>query len=330
MGNIGFGHSEDSPVDEGFQLPVIAFHGLDLSWQAYLFWVINIRPKRITPSLAFDLYPLLRLENWLERFEGHPVYRETRAQELTEALWSHPESPLYQRINMLGESGLTRKMVTQAGWIRSLMATFVKAAEGPGVSIGGLFGARVGQDNTVLPWSRAQQAAFLIYVWQEVRRAIRDSKHAWTRSLREVEHNSDPAFDGPHTLLNTDQGVRGVLYITNDFCFVRSDELKLQQWVIPEPETIPSEENSKAALKDLKKQPVARFLALIADSLADYDWRTASAPKLSEGEKTQKLAFRGSGGYKELRRQLLRHLSKTEELDPIAEVVLDQLGYTEE
>ena len=321
---------EDNPVDEGFQLPVIAFHGLDLSWQAYLFWVINIRPKRITPSLAFDLYPLLRLENWLGRFEGHRVYRETRAQELTEALWSRPESPLYHRINMLGEPGLERKMVTQAAWIRSLMATFVKAAEGPSVSIGGLFGARVGQDKTVLPWSRAQQAAFLICVWQEIRRAVGNSTHAWARSLREVENNGDPAFDGPHTLLNTDQGVRGVLYITNDFCFVLSDKLKLQKWVMPELETVSSEENSKTALNDLKKQPVASFLALIADSLADYDWRTASTPELSQDEKTQKLAFRGSGGYKELRRQLLRHLSKTEELGPIAEVVLEQLGYTEE
>lgn len=68
----------------GFDLPVVAFHGLDVSWQAYLFWTINIKPKRINASLAFDLYPLLRTEDWLDRFEGHHVYRETRAQEITE------------------------------------------------------------------------------------------------------------------------------------------------------------------------------------------------------------------------------------------------------
>ena len=73
-----------------FELPVVAFVGLDISWQAYLFWTINIKPKRINPSLAFDLYPLLRSEDWLERAEGHAIYRETRAQELTEILWSHP------------------------------------------------------------------------------------------------------------------------------------------------------------------------------------------------------------------------------------------------
>ncbi len=80
----------------------MAFYGLDVSWQAYLFWTINIKPKRINPSLAFDLYPLLRAEDWLDKAEGHYVYRESRSQELTEALWSNPDSPWYDRINMLG------------------------------------------------------------------------------------------------------------------------------------------------------------------------------------------------------------------------------------
>jgi hypothetical protein len=30
-----------------FELPVVAFVGLDLSWQAYLFYTVNIKPKRI-------------------------------------------------------------------------------------------------------------------------------------------------------------------------------------------------------------------------------------------------------------------------------------------
>ena len=84
----------------GYQLPVVAFCGLDRSWQAYLFYTINIKPKKINSSLAFDLYPLLRTEDWLEKFDD-TIYRASRAQELTEALWSHPESAWYQRINML-------------------------------------------------------------------------------------------------------------------------------------------------------------------------------------------------------------------------------------
>jgi DGQHR domain-containing protein len=101
--------------DHSFELPVVAFYGLDVSWQAYLFWTINIKPKRINPSLAFDLYPLLRAEDWLDKAEGHYVYRETRSQELTEALWSNPDSPWYDRINMLGEKKV--KWVTQSAWI---------------------------------------------------------------------------------------------------------------------------------------------------------------------------------------------------------------------
>jgi len=86
--------------DGDFELPVVAFHGLDISWQAYLFYTINIKPKRITASLGFDLYPLLRTEDWLEKFEGPVIYRETRAQELVDILYSYPQSPWFQRINM--------------------------------------------------------------------------------------------------------------------------------------------------------------------------------------------------------------------------------------
>jgi len=318
---------EDVDLTGDFQLPVVAFHGLDLSWQAYLFWVINIRPKRINASLAFDLYPLLRAEDWLERFEGHSVYRETRAQELVEILWSHPESPWHGRINMLGESGLKVKMVSQAAWIRSLMATYVKAFEGRGVKIGGLFGAPTGQDKSVLPWSRAQQGAFLIHVWTILRDAIKNSTAHWIKRLTDQLNNSDAAFSGPHTLLNTDQGVRAVLYITNDFVYFYSDKLNLQSWRL-ELEGNIGEQEVTEALQQLRHEKVTRFLKVICAELAEYDWRSSSAPGLSETEKTEKLAFRGSGGYRELRRQLLRHLTKGK-FGIIAKTILDYLGYEE-
>lgn len=75
-----------------FELPVIAFVGLDLRWQAYLFYTINVKPKKINASLAFDLYPLLRTQEWLTKFEGHAIYRETRAQEIVDLLWSCEEA----------------------------------------------------------------------------------------------------------------------------------------------------------------------------------------------------------------------------------------------
>ena len=69
----------------GFEVPVVAFRDLDVSWQAYLFYSVNVSPKRINRSLAFDLYPLLRTEDWLDQAEDTIVYRESRAQELTES-----------------------------------------------------------------------------------------------------------------------------------------------------------------------------------------------------------------------------------------------------
>src|SRR6266404_6215927 len=152
---------EDFEPGDDFELPVVAFYGLDRGWQAYLFWSVKTTPKKINRSLAFDLYPLLRQQTWLDQFEGHSIYGETRCQELVVALWSHPDSPWYQRINMLGETKSQREYkgptVTQAAWVRSLMASFVKQWEGAGTRIGGLFGAPPMGHGSVLPWNRAMQ-----------------------------------------------------------------------------------------------------------------------------------------------------------------------------
>lgn len=329
---------EGDSTGEDYELPVVAFHGLDISWQAYLFWSINIKPKRINASLAFDLYPLLRTEDWLEKFEGHPIYRETRAQELTEALWSHPKSPWHMRINMLGEPGLSKKMVSQSAWIRSLMATYIKAYEGRGVKkTGGLFGAPAGRHDPVIPWGRTQQAAFLIFAWRELERAIRETHAHWATQLRAEATDSeagdagpgDHAFGGDHTLLNTDQGVRGFLYVSNDLCYLRAREMGLEQWSVDDSGGTPDEQAIDAALKSLSRQDVAGFLRDIAQCLSDYDWRSASASRLSNSERTMKLAFRGSGGYREIRRQLLLHLaSKQKEVGRTAESLCRMLGFS--
>jgi hypothetical protein len=297
--------------DDNFELPVVAFYGLDASWQAYLFWTINIKPKRINPSLAFDLYPLLRAEDWLDRAEGHPVYRETRSQELTEALWSHPQSPWYDRINMLGER--QNSWVTQSAWIKTLMATFVRAWTGRGSSSGGLFGSRLRDGQDVLGWSRAQQAAFLIFAWQELRSAIRASNETWARDLRgragQPATNvpaDDAAFYGSFSLIVTDQGVRGFLHSLNDLCFSAATHLNLRSW---QQDGAASDSNAVSlAITSISKQPVASFLRDIGQGLASFDWRTSATPDLSEDERKAKLVFRGSSGYKEIRRELLKHL----------------------
>ncbi|MCV0377516.1 DGQHR domain-containing protein [Microbacterium sp.] len=301
---------EPGTFEGTFEIPVVAFVGLDLSWQAYLFWTINIRPKKINRSLAFDLYPLLRTEDWLDRFEGHSIYRETRAQELTEMLWSTPESPWHHRINMLGEPG--RGGVSQAAWIRALTASFVKQWEGRGTRVGGLFGAPIGKHKLVLPWSRIQQGAFLVFLWHSIREAIGERRPSWLASVSRVGAKTtdraagDAGIHAEHSLLGTDQGIRAVLQVANDLCWVAAAELELFDWASDGED---ASRDVSVHFNSLGNQPVAGFLTEFASRLVEYDWRTAATPDLSDDERVAKLAFRGSGGYRELRRQVLRHLA---------------------
>lgn len=307
----------DESIEDGdFELPVVAFHGLGISWQAYLFYTINIKPKRINASLAFDLYPLLRTEDWLEKFEGPAIYRETRAQELVDLLYSSKDSPWFKQINMLGESGLGKKMVSQAAWVRSLLATFVKHWEGKQIKIGGLFGAPVGSHQQVLSWSRHEQAAFLIYAGQLFQQAIKSGNAKWQKALRPkgmlFEPKEDAAFTGPNTLISQDQGIRAFLSIVNDLCYLNADKFGLNGWGDGSEQGDNDLEQIGVAIKSLKKAPISNFLHSLAESLAQFDWRASSAPGLSNEESLMKAAFRGSGGYRDLRHQLLLHLTSND------------------
>lgn len=326
---------EETEFKGNFELPVVAFVGLDISWQAYLFYTINIKPKKINSSLAFDLYPLLRTEDWLNKFEGHAIYRESRAQELVDVLWSHPQSPWHERINMLGEPGFKGTMVSQSAWIHSLLVTYIKSWEGRGVRVGGLFGCPVGSNELTLPWNRAEQAAFLIVIGQSFRENINISHQKWAESLRKYvnwshpSNEPDPAFFGAHTLLNQDQGIRAFLYITNDLFFVQADKFKLFEWGGQGNLQEDDQYQVTKAIDSLKQEnSIMEFIKEINKGLSTYDWRASSAPGLSTDESLLKAAFRGSGGYKELRRHLIRHLSECRGLvGEAAKEVQKVLGY---
>lgn len=326
---------EDTDLNGDFELPVVAFVGLDLSWQAYLFYTINIKPKKINASLAFDLYPLLRTQEWLTKFEGHAIYRETRAQEVVDLLWAHPQSPWHHRINMLGEKGTKGIMVTQAAWVRSLLASFIKSWEGRGVRIGGLYGTAVGKHETVLPWSRPEQAAFLIVAGLCLRSAIESIDDEWAVNLREQEtsglfdQKDDLAFIGPNNLLNQDQGVRILLQVLNDVFYVCADAVDLNQWGGRRDEGEVDEEQIDIAIKTLKKnKKIMSLLEESSECLATYDWRASSGPGLTEMQRMQKAAFRGSGGYRDLRQDVLKHLAEYEgSVGDAANVILNALGY---
>jgi len=328
-----FAFEDDGQID--FELPVVAFCGLDISWQAYLFYTINIKPKKINPSLAFDLYPLLRTEDWLDKAEGHAVYRETRSQELTESLWSHPESPWRDRINMLGERGVSG--VSQSAWIKSLMATFIRPWKGRGSNTGGLFGSQLPGESDVLGWSRAQQAAFLIFAWRSFEQSVRGSSEAWAIDLRDennpiqdvladiIGDTADLPFWGKHSLISSDQGVRGFLFLLNDIFFISAIKWSLRKWRVSENAGAGDEAAVSDALASLQKSHLPEHIFSFTGCIATFDWRASSAPNLDTQQRRAKLAFKGSGGYKELRIQLHEHMSRCENIE-IASASADVLA----
>ena len=325
---------DEIDLQDEYELPVVAFVGLDLSWQAYLFYIINIKPKKINASLAFDLYPLLRSEQWLEKFEGHAIYRETRSQELVDKLWSHEQSPWYHRINMLGASGSKGLMVTQSAWVRSLMASFVKSWEGRRVRIGGIYGAKVGEHEIVLPWTFAEQAAFLIFAGRQLQGSIENGDEPWSSSLREMgdSDDADLAFFGTNNLLNQDQGIRTLLQIFNDFLFFNSDALSLDDlFSVFDSDDSEGTDARIAGVVDYLAEAgdVTDFVGQLALTLSTYDWRASNFPDLTNDQRVLKASFRGSGGYKELRRHVLLHISNSgSKLASDADAILDILDYT--
>jgi len=249
-------------------------------------------------------------------------------------LYSHPESPWHERINMLGEKGTRGQMVTQAAWVRALLASFVKRWEGRRISIGGLFGAPVGSHEQVLPWNRQEQAAFLITVGETFRDALKHSRPAWAKALRdrkqtELFHKEDdPAFAGRHSLISQDQGIRALLNVANDLCFLSADELQLIEWGSGVSPTESDHEQVSTALASLKKTPAYDFLSELARQFARFDWRSSDGPDLTEDERLVRAAFRGSGGYKELRKQLLLQLeSGSGRVATLASQAIERLGY---
>ena len=111
-----------------------------------------------------------------------------------------------------------------------IRSSFVRSWDPRLGSSGGLFGGRSKVEGEVLGWSRAQQAAFLIFAWREFAREVGSSQYSWAedlRSLQKVEDDDtdrldglkagdDPAFFGGHSIIATDQGVRGFLQVIND------------------------------------------------------------------------------------------------------------------
>jgi hypothetical protein len=151
-------------------------------------------------------------------------------------------------------------------------------------------------------------------VGQLVKKSIADCKEDWAVSLRQTakkdgkNSEEDAAFYGPHTLLSTDQGIRGLLTVTNDLCYLRAKDLELEEWRMEGGAGASDEKAVSSSLTALKRRNLASFLAELGEGFAQFDWRSSSAPGLTEVEKTRKAALRGGSGYRELRQDLLKNL----------------------
>lgn len=312
---------ETEDIDGDYELPVVAYYNLDRAWQAYLFYTINIKPKRINTSLGYDLYPLLRTQEWLENTkDGLKVYRETRAQELVEALWLYEGSPWYKRINMLGQkSGGT---ISQAAFIRALTDSYLRspATRKP---FGGLFSSNLPDKGfEEIKWVRAQQAAFLINLWQSIADAcsVENLDAQWAKVLRsedeiqltmfEKEYELDKAFVSKNSMLSRDQGINGISRFSNDFFFVLANS---ENWdfneIIWDEEINEREieaEHIDQAILQFKNHELSYIMDSFAKQIVQFDWRTTNAPFESEQKRNAQGKYKGSGGYNEIWLDLLR------------------------
>lgn len=299
------------PEAEDFYFPVIAFIDLDISWQAYLFWSINVSPEKINASLAYDMYPLLRTEDWLEENPSvHRIYKEARAQEIVETLWSYNDSPWHKKINMLGERG--SPFVKQTTWVRAITTNFFKE--------GGLFQSF--PNKRILPWTRPQQAAFIIYFGKCLHEAldalIKDDPTSWPHQLEnniELISTSilEKVWSGDKSLLNMDSGINALCMVINSyFC----DDLKfemLNSWFQEEEfEDNLSNINHVLALLDnaeilYDNISLKNHIHNLANKLATFDWRSAKADNLTQEQITQRKTYRGTGGYISLRDAIIEH-----------------------
>lgn len=315
-----------SQLEGRYEFPVIAFHNLDFTWQAYLFYTINIKPKRINTSLAYDLMPLLRIQDWLEQdLSGPDIYKKVRAQELTELLYSAPISPWYDRINMLGDSGEAKGgPVSQNAFINSLTTSFVKKWDG---KIGGLFGGELHEgEQDVIQWDKETQAAFLVMIWRSINSAIGKSKVEWVvdlknRPLQDGFKNRDLQipFVHPMSFFTTDQGIRPILFIFNDMFFEANDQLKLHKFFTEvDYEKYTTDEIIELIFLEFRSQRViAEFASSMANEIVNnFDWRTPSAfnpdDNIQDQKRQNQNQFRGSGGYREMRMQLMKILAASE------------------
>ena len=121
----------------------------------------------------------------------------------------------------------------------------------------------------------------------------------------------DTAFAGVYSLLATDQGVRGFFQVANDVSFDLAAPLELDQWVRERQSEATESEEVAAAVHELGSiEKIATFVKALCTDMAQFDWSSSVTPGLREETRNRQALYRAGSGYREVRRQLLLHLSR--------------------
>ncbi len=316
---------EKEMLSGSYELPVVAYVNLDRAWQAYLFYTINIKPTKINTSLGYDLYPLLRTQNWLENSkDGLLFYRENRAQELVDALYTYKESPWKGRIKMLGEG---EGNISQSAYVKALTSSFLKkSAQQTARGMGGLFSEIIVKENKkqVLNWNRSQQAAFIILIWDIIGEKLAlfldpefaSSEPMWATRIRVQEEGEipnelqHPAFVSKNSFLSRDQGVRGISMFANDLFYAvatsKEWDLNSLTWDDDLDDKTILPESIDKAIKEFKTHALYNLMLDFGTEVIKLDWRTPSSDfSDNSDQRLQQMRYKGGSGYSEVWKDLI-------------------------
>jgi hypothetical protein len=140
-------------------------------------------------------------------------------------------------------------------------------------------------------------------------------------------------FSGSDTQLAADQGVRGYMRILNDFLWVANDnnELDLREWDWVRKTKQDDNTAVSEALRQFERRCVKsmRYVSSIAETMADFDWRLPSALDPTDPDYSVQAMYRGSSGYREIRRRMLVFIKEKgpKHISDLASQILGKLGY---
>jgi len=179
--------------------------------------------------------------------------------------------------------------------------------------------------------------------WKQIRQFVTKSRADWAKALlggyeKDFKNYSESQrrellFSGPDTQLAADQGVRGYMNILNDLLFIGNENKKLDldqwDWVRK------TKQDDNVAVSEAFRQfemqckESMKYVGAIAETLADFDWRLPSALGPSDPAYAVQAMYRGSSGYREIRRRMLEFIKEQarEPLSGFAQQVLEKLGY---